>query len=139
MMPGMPPAHLPRGPGAEPHLELPPEAALLPLVLPPLWDAPCGVAVSLAIAEARELLEPDKWAKLFSKAGLPPRGFQFVNAETWSSDWLAYSRYDGIVITADDLKAVPAEVRAALWQYVETGGALLVLGKTDLSACPPSG
>jgi hypothetical protein len=134
MMPGGPPGPLPRGPGAGPQLDLPPEAALLPLVLPPLWDAPCGVAISLAIAEAGEIWEPDKWgAKLFSKAGLPARGFQFVNAETWSGDWLAYSRYDGIVITAADLKEVPAEVRTALWQYVETGGALLVLGKSDLS------
>lgn len=66
------------------------------------------------------------------KPGLPPSGFQFVNVETWSDNWLAYSRYDGIVVRADELKDVPAEVQSALWQYVETGGALLVLGKADL-------
>ena len=67
-----------------------------------------------------------------TKPGLPSRGIQFVNVDSWSDNWLAYSRYDGIVVTADELQFVSAEVRAALWQYVETGGALLVLGKIDL-------
>src|SRR5262249_53201279 len=44
--------------------------------------------------------------------------------ESWSTDWLAYSRYDGIVVRGDDLKAMPPAVRTALWQYVETGGSL---------------
>ncbi|MGH7225580.1 MAG: hypothetical protein ACRELF_20375, partial [Gemmataceae bacterium] len=67
-----------------------------------------------------------------AKPGLPGRGFQFVSADTWSKNWLGYSRYDGILVTADELRSFPADVRAALWQYVETGGALLVLGKADL-------
>jgi hypothetical protein len=48
-------------------------------------------------------------------------------AEIWGTNWLGYSRYDGVVVTAEDLKAAPA-VQTALWQYAETGGALLVLG-----------
>jgi hypothetical protein len=52
--------------------------------------------------------------------------------ETWSSNWLAYSRYDGIVVTGDDLRAMPPAVRTALWQYAETGGSLLVLGAAQL-------
>jgi hypothetical protein len=47
----------------------------------------------------------------------------------WSPNWLGYSRYDGIVLTADDLRTMPAEVRAAIGQYVECGGSLLILGK----------
>ncbi len=66
------------------------------------------------------------------KPGLPPRFFQFVNAETWSTNWLAYTRYDGIIVTAAELNAMPEGIRTALWQYVETGGALLVLGRADL-------
>ena len=50
-------------------------------------------------------------------------------ASDWSSDWLAYSGYDGIVATADDLAAAPESVVLALWQYVETGGSLMVLGR----------
>jgi hypothetical protein len=60
---------------------------------------------------------------------------QFARAEAvvnWSAHWLGYSRYDGIVVTGDDLKVMSPAVRTALWQYVETGGSLLVLGKADL-------
>jgi hypothetical protein len=67
--------------------------------------------------------------------GLPPNSHQAVNpesVETWSSNWLAYTRYDGVLVTADELKAMPAGVRDALWQYVETGGFLFVVGPADL-------
>src|SRR6185437_3759574 len=70
---------------------------------------------------------------------MPPTGLspntQVVTLEpleSWSSNWLAYSRYDGIVVSGEDLKGMPPAVRTALWQYVETGGSLLVLGKADL-------
>lgn len=57
---------------------------------------------------------------------------EFVRADQpaagWSPNWLGYSRYDGVVVTAADLRAMPAEVRTALGQYVECGGSLLVLG-----------
>jgi hypothetical protein len=49
-------------------------------------------------------------------------------AAAWSPNWLGYTRYDGIVVTANELAAMPAEVRTAVGQYVECGGALLVLG-----------
>ena len=47
----------------------------------------------------------------------------------WSPNWLGYSRYDGVVLTAEDLRSMPDEVRFAIGQYVECGGSLLVLGK----------
>jgi hypothetical protein len=47
----------------------------------------------------------------------------------WNTNWLAYSRYDGVVVTGEELAAAPPGVQAALAQYVETGGALLILGK----------
>ncbi len=50
-------------------------------------------------------------------------------AANWSPNWLGYSRYDGIVLTAADLRSMPDEVRSAIGQYVECGGSLLVLGK----------
>src|SRR5262249_40100455 len=46
----------------------------------------------------------------------------------WSPNWLAYSRYDGIVITGNELRQMSEPARTALWQYVETGGSLAVLG-----------
>ncbi|HEY3787777.1 MAG TPA: hypothetical protein VGL71_02930 [Urbifossiella sp.] len=49
--------------------------------------------------------------------------------ESWSPNWLGYTRFDGIVVTADELRAMPAEVRSALGQYVECGGSLFILGR----------
>ncbi len=66
--------------------------------------------------------------------GLPPDSYQPVDAEaveTWSSDWLGYTRYDGIIVTANEWKLMPAGVRSALWLYVESGGFLFVLGSFD--------
>jgi hypothetical protein len=47
----------------------------------------------------------------------------------WSTNWLGYSRYDGIVVTSGDLRSMPDEVRSAIGEYVECGGSLLVLGR----------
>ncbi|MGH9834987.1 MAG: hypothetical protein ACRD9Y_18355, partial [Blastocatellia bacterium] len=50
-------------------------------------------------------------------------------AQEWSAHWLGYSRYSGVVVTSDDLRAAPAAVQDALWRYVECGGVLLVFGQ----------
>jgi hypothetical protein len=47
---------------------------------------------------------------------------------TWSPRWLAYSRFDGVVVTPRELAEAEKAVRTALFQYVEAGGVLLVLG-----------
>src|SRR5262249_48479044 len=47
---------------------------------------------------------------------------------SWSPQWLAYSSYDGVLVTAAEMNALPAAVRTALSQYVECGGALVVVG-----------
>jgi hypothetical protein len=60
------------------------------------------------------------------------RPFEFfrpkLNVLSWSPNWLGYSRYDGIVVTAEDMRGMPAEVRSAIGQYVECGGTLLIFG-----------
>ena len=50
----------------------------------------------------------------------------------WSTSWLGFSCYDGVVVTGDDIQRMPSDVQSALWRYVETGGALLVLGGREL-------
>jgi hypothetical protein len=69
---------------------------------------------------------------------LPMHGVQFARAETplaeWSTNWLGYSRYGGVVLSGDELRRAPAAVQAALWQYVECGGSLLVLGSGTVAA-----
>ena len=46
----------------------------------------------------------------------------------WSESWLGLGQYDGISVPGKALDAAPDGVQTALWQYVETGGTLLVLG-----------
>ena len=50
----------------------------------------------------------------------------------WSTNWLGFSRYDGVVVTNQDIQQMPSDVQSALWEYVECGGALLVLGGNNL-------
>jgi hypothetical protein len=50
----------------------------------------------------------------------------------WSKHWLGYTSFDGVALTGDALHGAPAEVRTALWQYVECGGTLLVVGSAEL-------
>jgi hypothetical protein len=52
--------------------------------------------------------------------------------EAWSDNWLAYTRYDIIVITGDDVAAMSPDTRNALLRYAECGGILVVSGKFDL-------
>jgi hypothetical protein len=76
----------------------------------------------------------------FGGAAGPPQAIQgqVIRADLavsgWSNRWLAYSRYDGLFVTREDLEELErgtAEGKAvllAIWQYVETGGTLVVLG-----------
>jgi hypothetical protein len=113
--PGGPPAFAPEDP------------SMPPMDFPvPGW----GSASAMLLAWLMGEVEYDP-----GKPGLAPNSHQPVNpepVETWSNNWLAYSRYDGVLIKADELKTMPAGVRAALWQYVETGGFLFVIGPADL-------
>ncbi|MBY0228593.1 MAG: hypothetical protein K2W96_04865, partial [Gemmataceae bacterium] len=55
----------------------------------------------------------------------------------WSDNWLAYTRYDGVMVTARDLADLAAEgprtqaILQALWRYAETGGTVVVAGPGD--------
>ena len=50
----------------------------------------------------------------------------------WSTSWLGFSCYDGVVVTEDDIRTMPPDVQGAIWRYVECGGALFVLGGGEL-------
>ncbi len=53
------------------------------------------------------------------------------SVSVWSPNWLAYSRYDGVLVTGEDLQKAAPEIRAALIQYTEAGGVLIVRGKLE--------
>ena len=52
--------------------------------------------------------------------------------EDWSPDWLAYTCYDGVAVSAVDLREMRPEAREGVWRWVECGGALLVVGEPDV-------
>jgi hypothetical protein len=69
-------------------------------------------------------------------ASLKPAGgvedFVTSKAETavteWSKNWLGYSSYDGVIVTADEMRLMPEPVASALIKYVECGGTLVIFG-----------
>lgn len=50
----------------------------------------------------------------------------------WSANWLGYSGFDAVIVTAEELREAPEGVRSALWRYVECGGLLLVIGMLEI-------
>ena len=50
----------------------------------------------------------------------------------WSTNWLAYTAYDGIVITAEEMNSLPENAAEAIMKYVRCGGSLLILGKANI-------
>lgn len=51
----------------------------------------------------------------------------------WATSWLAYSRYDAVVVSGDDFTAMPPAVREAVMRYIACGGNLLIAGRIDVS------
>jgi hypothetical protein len=51
-----------------------------------------------------------------------------AGVEVWPSNWLAYSCYDGVMVSAEDFAAMRPSTRDALIRYTEAGGNLMVVG-----------
>lgn len=51
-------------------------------------------------------------------------------AANWPDDWLEYSRYLAVVVTASEFESLPSGVRDALVGAVHAGGNLIILGGT---------
>src|SRR5262249_36640730 len=50
----------------------------------------------------------------------------------WSGNWLGYSGFDAVALTAGELREAPEEARSALWRYAECGGSLLIIGEWEI-------
>jgi hypothetical protein len=78
---------------------------------------------------------PDRADEIL-KAGPGSWSFDYARAELpvteWSTHWLGYSRYSGVVLTTADWRAMPDAVRGALWRYLECGGTLLIFGGAEI-------
>lgn len=100
---------------------------------PPIAPAP-PVVVPGEEKEPNPLARPYQLQSATVRADVP--------VSSWSRLWLAYTRYDGVVVTVEDLAELVRAgnegqpVLTALYQYAEAGGVLFVLGpgKAELPA-----
>ena len=74
-------------------------------------------------ADPSELSTPDRSTSTFTflRSALP--------ASQWSPNWLGYSCYDVVLLTAKEAEQLPAEAELALRRFLECGGTLLVHGR----------
>jgi hypothetical protein len=50
----------------------------------------------------------------------------------WSGNWVGYSGFDAVALTAEELREAPDAVRSALWRFAECGGSLLIIGAWEI-------
>lgn len=55
------------------------------------------------------------------------QAYEFPMSE-WSQNWMSFTRFNGVMLQAEELNAAPETVRSALLRYVERGGTLIVTG-----------
>jgi hypothetical protein len=79
----------------------------------------------------RRAVEPRGFAKGWEPADEIDPLLTDVPLERWTKNWLGLGAYDGVAVSGKALDAAPDSVQQALWQYVETGGSLFVLGPCD--------
>ena len=105
----------------------------VPVVLTqPGWQGLPRILLSQSVSS----LAFTTWAgnSLKDKEGKPL--FAVVSADqtvsNWSDNWLAYSSYDGIAVTAEEMTRMPSATRSALLGYAECGGSLFVAGSWEV-------
>ncbi len=98
-----------------------------------------GAIGSQWAAEVRASSDNSASAPRYVRGGVNPDETESIRAESpvpeWSENWLAYSPFDAVVVNATDVAALPPAVFAALGDYVQAGGNIMLLGKGDL---PPA-
>ncbi len=52
-----------------------------------------------------------------------------VDADQWTPNWLGYSCYDAVLLTAEEFEGMAPPLQAALRRYAECGGEVLVHGR----------
>ncbi len=96
-----------------------------------------------AVGEPATAMGGSSTSGIFMEKGSPHDGKHFnysiihgiyqADSEAFATrSWLGFSPYDGLVLSGRSLDAMAAETRAAVWQYVECGGTLVVAGKGKL-------
>jgi hypothetical protein len=72
----------------------------------------------------------------FKVPGVADHDVAYLNyqspASEWSPYWISYSGFEGVALTAGEMRAAPESSRAALLRYAETGGAVIVAGQWEV-------
>ena len=83
-----------------------------------------------AQSEEKSIGSPKSFVPGMSSAVVMP--CEAVRAElstsTWSTNWLGYTCYDGIILTRADVEGMSGPVYEAISRYVECGGSVAVVG-----------
>ena len=87
-------------------------------------------------SDARASSDNSASASSYAPGSVTADSVQSIRAESpvseWSENWLAYSPFDAIIISAADLGAMPPAVLSAVGEYVQAGGNVVLLGKGEL-------
>lgn len=91
-----------------------------------------------AVALGTNTVVPPGHTSLGGPRAGAPDPIENLRAETavpdWSDNWLAYSPFDAIVVSAEDLNSMPPPVCSALGDYLSAGGNIILAGQPGLPA-----
>ena len=87
-------------------------------------------------ARANGSLHPSTFGASSTPKPTPtPPPLKLLRAETepaaWSEHWLAYTRFDAVILRDSDLATLTPAARDALTRYAEAGGTVAVFGNAD--------
>ena len=98
-----------------------------------------GPSAAQWAADARASSDSSASGRRFRPGTATADEVESIRAESpvaeWSENWLAYSPFDAVVVNATDVAAMTPAVFAALSNYVQAGGNIVLLGKGEL---PPA-
>ena len=54
----------------------------------------------------------------------------FINEgiDAWSRNWISYTGYAAVMLTAEEFRTAPSDVASAISRYIETGGTIILAG-----------
>jgi len=99
------------------------------------WDLGDNVPVCILTGKSLARSLQDAKAALATSLG-PNSEINIENSDLhvsrWAGNWLAYSRYDAVIVSSDELVAMSSSAQEAVIRYVACGGTLLVAGQLDI-------
>ncbi|MFZ2957163.1 MAG: hypothetical protein WA705_09755 [Candidatus Ozemobacteraceae bacterium] len=91
-------------------------------------DRPCILRSSALGVDPLPVLDNSTKGYGYSR----PSAIADIPVTAWSSNRMAYSRYDGIIMTGNEFRSLGADVSGAIQEYVECGGILFLLGSWSI-------